>query len=340
LVGGGEAVDVHDLGDQGGGRGRANAGDGEDLNVGRGGQLGERGGQQLPEVFLGFLAVTDLGHEVADQHLGQGAAECCHRLPCGLVQRLGSLGGQIGDLLQRSAVGPGDAFGGGILVQQPQHPAGGQVVGQRGEFREGARQEVVQPVDGLSRLPDLGLQAASDLAQQDQRRRGRWRGVGLFDDGEAGHGLALGVVGGPLGEVGLLIVPIALGLADGDRHGPIEAAEELFEIDGVLAGGIDTDVEVGLGMSVMQLLQAFLQGLIAGTVLLHSERLSGRSSVGPEEGDPMTVARGIDTDANAVEHTDGAHRRPSKRRWNHRLRHVSERIGVSLPRGTWARRSL
>ena len=73
----------------------------------------------------------------------------------------------------------------------------------------------------------------------------------MFDDGEAGHGLALGVVGGALGEVGLLIILVALGLADGDGHGQAEAAEELFEIDGVLASGIDADVEVGMRMLFM-----------------------------------------------------------------------------------------
>ena len=69
----------------------------------------------------------------------------------------------------------------------------------------------------------------------------------MFDDGEAGHGLALGVVGGALGEVGLLIVLVPLGLADGDGHRQVEAAEELLEVGGILAGGIDADVKVRWG---------------------------------------------------------------------------------------------
>ena len=60
VVGRGEAIDVHDLGDQDCGRGLADAGDGDDLDVRRGGQVREGGGQQLPEVLLGVLAVTDL----------------------------------------------------------------------------------------------------------------------------------------------------------------------------------------------------------------------------------------------------------------------------------------
>ena len=107
-------------------------------------------------------------------------------------------------------------------------------------------------------------------------RGGGRRGVGLLDDGEAGHGLALGVVGGAFGEVRLLIILVAFGLADGEGHGQVEAAEELFEIGGVLAGGVDADVEVGLRMLFVQLLQAFLQGLIAGAVLHDGERLGGR----------------------------------------------------------------
>ena len=64
-------------------------------------------------------------------------------------------------------MGLGDAFGGGVRVEESQHPAGGDVVRQSGKFGEGAGQEVVQAVDGLRLLFDLGLQAAGDFAQQD-----------------------------------------------------------------------------------------------------------------------------------------------------------------------------
>ena len=75
LVGRGEAVDVHDLADYGGGRGLSNARDGEDLDMGRGGQFGKGGGQQFPQAPLGVLAVTELGHKIADQCLSHGTAE-------------------------------------------------------------------------------------------------------------------------------------------------------------------------------------------------------------------------------------------------------------------------
>ena len=62
------------------------------------------------------------------------------------------------------------------------------------------------------------------------------------------------------------------------------------------------------GCCCVQLLQAFLEGLIAGAVLHHGERFGGRLMVGPEEGDTVTVACGINTDADAVEGRGGGHR--------------------------------
>ena len=164
----------------------------------------------------------------------------------------------------------------------------------------------MQAIDGLGGLLDLGLQAAGDFAEQVQ---GRWDGrggLGLFDDGEACHGLAFGVVGGAFGEVGLLVVLVAFGLADGDGQRQGEAAEEVFEIGGVLAGGIDADVEVGLGMLLVQLFEALLEGLIAGVVLEDGEGLGGGLAIGAEEGDTMAVACGVDADADAVEGSGGS----------------------------------
>ena len=75
-------------------------------------------------------------------------------------------------------------------------------------------------------------------------------------------------------------------------HGQGEAAQEGFEIGGVLAGGVDADVEVGLGMLVMELFEPFLQGVIAGPVFQDGERLGGRLVIGSEERNPMAVACG------------------------------------------------
>ena len=51
--------------------------------------------------------------------------------------------------------------------------------------------------------------------------------------------------------MGLLVILIALGLADGDGHGQLEAAKEQFEIDGVLTGGIDAHVEMSSRVLLM-----------------------------------------------------------------------------------------
>src|SRR5258707_10054580 len=100
------------------------------------------------------------------------------------MQGPGSFAGEMRDLLEGGEVGRGDAFGGRIFVEEPQDPAGGDVVGQGGELGEGASQEVVKSVYGLGGLLDLGLQAAGDLAQQDHLFGGGLRSVGLFADGE------------------------------------------------------------------------------------------------------------------------------------------------------------
>jgi hypothetical protein len=165
----------------------------------------------------------------------------------------------------------------------------------------------VQAIDRLRGLLDLGLQASGHFAQEGHgRRRGRCGGR-LLNDGEARHGLALGVVGGAFGKVGLLIILVAFGLADGQGHGQVEAAQEVLEIDSILPGGVDTDVEVSLWMLAMQLLQTFLQGLIAGSILQDGEWLGCREAIRPQERDAMTVACGVNADANAVERRGRGH---------------------------------
>ena len=125
--------------------------------------------------------------------------------------------------------------------------------------------------------------------------------LGQLDDGEACHGLAFGVVGGAFGEVRLLVVLVAFGLADGQGDGQGQAAQEVFEIGGVLAGGVDADVEVGLGMLLVQLLQTFVEGLVAGSAFEDGHGLGGGLAIGAQEGDAMAVACGVDADADTVQ---------------------------------------
>ena len=171
-------------------------------------------------------------------------------------------------------------LGGGIFVEELQHPSGGEVVGQVGQFGKDAGQEVVQAIDGLRGLLDLGLQASGDFAEQGHGGRDRRGGGGQFDDGEARHGLAFGIVGGAFGEVSLLVILVAFGLANGQGDGQWEAAQEVFEIGRVLAGGVDADVEVCLGMLLVQLLEALLEGLIAGAAFEYGNGLGGGLAIG------------------------------------------------------------
>ncbi len=104
-----------------------------------------------------------------------------------------------------------------------------------------------------------------------------------------------------------MVILVALGLADGDGHGPVEVAEELLEIVGVLAGGVDADMEVDQRILSAQLLEAVAQGQVAGAVLGDGERLGGGLEIGPEERDAVAVSGGVDADADAVEGRGGRH---------------------------------
>jgi hypothetical protein len=81
----------------------------------------------------------------------------------------------------------------------------------------------------------------------------------------------------------------------------------VFEIGGILPGSVDTQVEMSLGVLLAQLLEAFAQGLIALAVFQDRKRFSGRKTIRPEERDAMTVACGVNTDANAVQRLGRGH---------------------------------
>src|SRR5262245_15694470 len=141
-----------------------------------------------------------------------------------------------------------------------------------------------------------------------------------------------------LGEVRRPIVLVALGLADGEGDGAVEAAEELLEVGGVLAGSVDADVEVGPRMAAAQLIEAIAQGLVAGAILGDGERLGGRTEIGPEEAGTVAVAGGVDPGADAVEARRGGHGGHPGRQGG--KEDECRGAGVSLLRGSWAQRTL
>ena len=75
----------------------------------------------------------------------------------------------------------------------------------------------------------------------------------------------------------------------------------------VLSGRVDPNLEVSLGVLPMQLLKTCLQSLIPVVVFQDCDWLGGWLAIGSEKGHPMTIACGINSDANAVERRGRGH---------------------------------
>jgi hypothetical protein len=58
---------------------------------------------------------------------------------------------------------------------------------------------------------------------------------------------------------------------------------------------------VRLRVLVVEVLEAFLEGVIAGAIFEDGERLGCRQAIGSQEADAVAVACGVDTDADAVQ---------------------------------------
>ena len=69
--------------------------------------------------------------------------------------------------------------------------------------------------------------------------------------------------------MGVVVILVAFGLADGDGQRQIEGSQKVFEIGGVLPGGIDADVEFRVRMSFAQAPQLQFQALITHAGLRH-----------------------------------------------------------------------
>jgi hypothetical protein len=103
------------------------------------------------------------------------------------------------------------------------------------------------------------------------------------------------------------IVFVALGFSDRESHGQVEAADELLEIDGILASGVDANVKVSLGMLPMQFAEAIFQGLVALAVLHDSQGCRGGRAIGSEERNAMAVTGSVDPDTDAIEQQRSGH---------------------------------
>ncbi len=167
------------------------------------------------------------------------------------------------------------------------------------QLGKNARQEIMQLVGQPRGLARLAFEAAGDLTQGLHGRRQFGSSRGMFVEREAGHGEAVNRIGLALGVDGLAVLAIAGRFADRDGRGIRQPAQERFEVGGVLAGGVDADVEVGLGVPLGHLLKSLLQLLVALGGLGKIKGLAGRLQVGVQEGDVVGVACGVEADADA-----------------------------------------
>ena len=215
--------------------------------------------------------------------------------------------GQIRDIGEVCWGCLGEEWRGGIAVDEFEHPAGGEVLDDQGEFGKGQSQELVQLVDEPGALSDDGLESAGDLAQDAEcRRRGQVRG-GPFGDGKAG-GAGLDGIGLVGSEKGGAVVFGALGIAAGDGEGEgrdgvgvglAESVEEVEEVVGVLAGGVEADDEQHRSLPQGDAFQALAEAGVAGGRLGELQFVGGGLEVVLEEGDVVAVAGRVDSDAAA-----------------------------------------
>ena len=73
--------------------------------------------------------------------------------------------GQIGDGGEIGGCGLGQTRSAGIAVDQFENPAGGDILGEQGEFGEGQGQQMMELVDEACALADDGLKSSGDLAE-------------------------------------------------------------------------------------------------------------------------------------------------------------------------------
>ena len=163
LAGHREAVAVEEEGGQHGRGDGAAAGNGVEVVGLRRGAIGRN--QQGFQAFLACADVAELADLLANQRRGRGAVERGDRRAGQVEERGHVLVGERGDGSEVGGRGLGQQPGGGIAVDEFEHPAGSQVLGEQGQLREGQGEQVVELVDQAGALADDGLQAAGDLAE-------------------------------------------------------------------------------------------------------------------------------------------------------------------------------
>src|SRR5262245_8674579 len=157
-------------------------------------------------------------------------------------------------------------------------------------------------VDEARALADDGLEAAGDLAQGAEFQRQGCVTAWPLGEGEARGGAGLDGVGLVAAEDGGAVVLVALRVAAGQGQGErrAQAAQEVEEVVGILAGGVEADDEEARAVAAGDLFEPLPELAVAGGRLGELEFLGGGLEVVAQEGGVVAVARGVDADAEAA----------------------------------------
>ena len=94
------------------------------------------------------------------------------------------------------------------------------------------------------------------------------------------------------------IILVAFGFADGNRLVNIECVQEALQVCGILTCRVDANMEMNFVMLLCQLFKSLLQLTVSLMRLAEPKRLDGELTVLPEEGDMVSIACGIKTNAD------------------------------------------
>src|SRR5262249_37093733 len=302
---GGEPVDVEDERRQNGGGDGADARDGRQVVVRRQRVVGVD--QQVFQAFLPRAGVAQLAHLVADEFLHGRAALRRDGRPGVFQQRLDLVVGQIRDVAQGAGGSRGRARGGRVPVDELQDPPAGQILDEQRELWERESEQVMELVDEARALADDGLEAAGDLAQRPQLHGQGRVAAGPLGDGEACGGAGLhrgGLVAAKDGGAGVLVA-LRVAARHGQRRRPARAVEEVGQVVGVRAGGIEADDEDARAVAAGDLFEPLPELAVAGGRLGELEFGGGRLEIVAQEGGVVAVARRVDADAQAARRRGG-----------------------------------
>jgi len=215
---------------------------------------------------------------------------------------------QIGNIAQVGFGGGGESSRGGVAAEQFEYPTGAEILDEDGQFGKGTDEELMELIDQSGALPGDGLESSGDLSELAEFEGGRRPGLGSFVEGVACGGACLDGVGLLRPEERGAVVLVALGVAAGKGDGEWvgmggadgTALEEVEEVIGVLPGGIEPEVKV---VEVRVLLGDALESLsekeVAVGGLGEGKFVGGGLELGVEEGSVVSVACGVDADADA-----------------------------------------